>query len=63
MKKFVWGRTKVVSVHMPPTYIEGLEELVQQGKYESISEAVRTAVRRLLKRELIRDRLPKRMIA
>lgn len=37
---------------MPETYLEGLDELVKLGRYSSRSEAIRVAVRELLKREL-----------
>lgn len=43
---------KLVTVKMPETYIEGLDELVKMGRYSSRSEAIRVAVRELLKREL-----------
>jgi len=57
------SRMKLVTVHMPESYIEGLKKLIEQGKYPTISEAVRTAVRRLLKREYSLRKIPKRMIA
>jgi len=41
-----------VSVPLPERYLEGLEELVRQGRYPSRSEAIRVAVRDLLLREL-----------
>lgn len=37
---------------LPEMYVEGLEELVRMGRYASKSEAIRVAVRELLKREL-----------
>ncbi len=43
---------KLVTVKMPETYVEGLDELVRMGRYSSRSEAIRVAVRELLKREL-----------
>jgi len=43
---------RLVTVKMPETYLEGLEELVKMGRYSSRSEAIRIAVRELLKREL-----------
>ena len=43
---------KLVTVKMPDTYIEGLDELVKSGRYSSRSEAIRVAVRDLLRREL-----------
>ncbi len=43
---------RLVTVKMPETYLEGLDELVKLGRYSSRSEAIRVAVRELLKREL-----------
>ncbi len=43
---------KLVTVKMPETYLEGLDELVRMGRYSSRSEVIRVAVRELLKREL-----------
>ncbi len=43
---------RLVTVKMPETYIEGLDELVRIGRYSSRSEIIRIAVRDLLKREL-----------
>lgn len=43
---------KVVSINIPEKYIYELEELVRQEFYLSRSEAIRAAVRDLLKREL-----------
>ncbi len=43
---------RLVTVKMPETYLEGLDELVRLGRYSSRSEAIRVAVRELLKREL-----------
>ena len=41
----------LVTVHLPSTYIEGLERLVDMGRYPNKSEAIRVAVRELLARE------------
>lgn len=50
---------KLVTVKMPDAYIEGLDELVKDGRYSSRSEAIRIAVRDLLRRELwLRDSIP-----
>lgn len=50
---------KLVTVKMPDAYIEGLEELVRDGRYSSRSEAIRVAVRDLLRRELwLRTEIP-----
>ncbi len=42
---------KVVNVKIPPRDFEELSNLVKTGKYASISDAVRTAIRRLIKEE------------
>ena len=47
---------KLVSVHLPEKYIELLEQLVEMGLYPSRSEAIRVAVRDLIRRELWRER-------
>ncbi|MMZ66049.1 nickel responsive regulator [compost metagenome] len=43
---------RIVTVKMPEVYIDGIDELVRAGRYSSRSEAIRVAVRELLKREL-----------
>ncbi len=43
---------KLVTVHLPEAYIEGLEKLVAAKIYPNRSEAIRVAIRDLLKREL-----------
>ncbi|MEB2836673.1 MAG: ribbon-helix-helix domain-containing protein [Desulfurococcales archaeon] len=43
---------RLVTVKMPEVYVEGIEELVRAGRYTSRSEAIRVAVRELLRREL-----------
>ena len=50
-KDFKHGQ-RTVSVPLPDRLREGLEELVRQGRYPSVSEAVRMAVRDLLSKEL-----------
>ncbi len=42
----------VVTVRFPEVFVEGLDELVRRRIYSSRSEAIRDAVRRLLKSEL-----------
>ncbi len=37
---------------IPELYLEGIDELVKDGRYSSRSEVIRTAIRDLLKREL-----------
>ncbi|MEM2204353.1 MAG: ribbon-helix-helix domain-containing protein [Sulfolobales archaeon] len=43
---------RIITVKIPETYLEGLEELVNIGRYTSRSEAIRAAIRDLLKKEL-----------
>ncbi|MCD6510317.1 MAG: type II toxin-antitoxin system ParD family antitoxin [Thermoprotei archaeon] len=43
---------KIVTVKMPEDYILALDELVRRGIFTSRSEAIRTAVRDLLMKEL-----------
>ena len=49
---------QMVTVKMPTIYVKGLEALVQMGRYGSRSEAIRAAVRDLLRRELWHDIIP-----
>ncbi len=43
---------KLVTVKMSDIYVNGLEKLVEIGMYPSRSEAIRVAIRDLLRREL-----------
>ncbi|MEM1610557.1 MAG: ribbon-helix-helix domain-containing protein [Sulfolobales archaeon] len=43
---------RIITVKIPESYLEGLEELVNTGRYTSRSEAIRAAIRELLRREL-----------
>ncbi|RLG78635.1 MAG: CopG family transcriptional regulator [Thermoprotei archaeon] len=43
---------RLVTVKIPELYLEGIDELVQNGRYSSRSEVIRTAIRDLLKKEL-----------
>ncbi len=45
-------RLRIVTVKMPESYIEAIDELVRMGRYSSRSEVIRAAVRELLKKEL-----------
>lgn len=45
-------RMKLISVQLPEAYVGGLEDLVEEGMYPNRSEAIRYAIRDLLKREL-----------
>ena len=47
---------KLVTLHLPDTYIQDLEKLVQQKRYPNRSEAIRVAVRDLLKSEAWNNR-------
>ena len=46
---------KTISVNVPITFVKGLEDLVDKGMYANRSEAIRVAIRDLLKRELYDD--------
>ncbi|HIH90108.1 TPA: ribbon-helix-helix protein, CopG family [Desulfurococcaceae archaeon] len=37
---------------MPEAYVEAIDELVRKGRFTSRSEAIRVAIRELLRREL-----------
>jgi len=43
---------RLITVHLPEYFIEGLQELVRQKKYPHRSEVIRNAIRDLLKKEL-----------
>jgi len=43
---------KLVTLHVPEVYLDGLEKLVTNNLYPNRSEAIRIAIRDLLKREL-----------
>jgi len=43
---------KLVTCHIPEQYIKGIEELVDANYYPNRSEAIRVAIRDLLKTEL-----------
>lgn len=43
---------KLTTVKLPDIYVEGIDTLVKIGRYSSRSEAIRIAIRDLLKREL-----------
>lgn len=46
------NRARVVSVKLPERLIDGIDQLVKGGLYTSRSDAIRTAVRDLLTKEL-----------
>jgi len=43
---------KLITLNLPETYIKGLDQLVDEHFYPSRAEAIRTAVRDLLKNEV-----------
>ncbi|MGY5854278.1 MAG: type II toxin-antitoxin system ParD family antitoxin, partial [Candidatus Thorarchaeota archaeon] len=45
-------KMKLVTLHVPSTYLLGLEKLVDSNLYPNRSEAIRIAIRDLLKKEL-----------
>ena len=45
---------KLVTVKLPEKLIDDVDQLVQAGMYHSRSDAIRAAVRDLLRRELYR---------
>jgi len=45
------GDSVTVTVSLPAPYVDALDELVRRGVYRSRSEAIREAIRELLKRE------------
>ncbi len=46
---------RLVTVKIPETYLEGIDELVRIGRYSSRSEVIRVAIRDLLRKELWSD--------
>ncbi|TFG05567.1 MAG: ribbon-helix-helix protein, CopG family [Promethearchaeota archaeon] len=46
---------KTISVNIPEAFVKGLEDLCQKGLYANRSEAIRVAIRDLLKRELFTE--------
>jgi len=43
---------QLITLHLPVSYLEGIEELVKKRVYPNRSELIRVAVRDLLKSEL-----------
>jgi len=52
IKKVFNGIMNLISVKIPETFLEGLDDLVRLGVYPSRSEAIRVAIRDLLRKEL-----------
>ncbi len=53
---------KVVTICLPESYVEGLDNLIGQSKYPNRSEVIRIAIRDLLVEELWGDRTQSRSI-
>jgi antitoxin ParD1/3/4 len=53
-----WCRMRVVTICLPESYVEGVDELIGQNKYPNRSEVIRIAIRDLLVDELWGDRKP-----
>lgn len=51
---------KLITVKLPEAYLTGIDELVNAGIYPNRSEALRVAIRDMLKRELWASGRPKR---
>ncbi|UCE09819.1 MAG: type II toxin-antitoxin system ParD family antitoxin [Candidatus Thorarchaeota archaeon] len=49
---------RLITVKMSDIYVNGLDKLVESGMYPSRSEAIRVAIRDLLRRELWIDGVP-----
>jgi antitoxin ParD1/3/4 len=45
-------KMKLITVNLPEAYVNGIERLILEKLYPNRSEAIRIAVRDLLKREL-----------
>jgi Arc/MetJ-type ribon-helix-helix transcriptional regulator len=43
---------RLIAVHLPEKIVEDIQRLVEMGLYPNRSEAIRNAIRDLLKREL-----------
>jgi Arc/MetJ-type ribon-helix-helix transcriptional regulator len=49
---------KLITVKLPEAYVNGIEQLILEKLYPNRSEAIRIAVRDLLKRELWAQKAP-----
>ncbi len=43
---------QLITVHVPVAYLDGIDQLITSGSYPNRSEAIRVAIRDLLKEEL-----------
>ncbi|MEA2070324.1 MAG: ribbon-helix-helix domain-containing protein [Asgard group archaeon] len=50
------GLMRLLTVHVPDGFLEGLDELVRQKRYANRSEIIRIAIRDLLRDELWEQR-------
>lgn len=55
-----WCLLKLITVKLPEAYLTGIDELVNAGIYPNRSEALRVAIRDMLKRELWASGRPRR---
>ena len=53
---------RLVTVKMPEIYVKAIDELVKNGRYASRSEAVRVAIRELLRQEIFQPELTLRRL-
>ena len=54
---------RLVTVHLPAAYLQDLDDLVRNARYPNRSEAIRTAIRDLLKEEVWSTRKVARSIS
>jgi len=47
---------RIVSVKIPVVYLDMIDDLIRNGKYVSRSEFIRTAIRKLLEKELMSEK-------
>jgi len=50
-------KLKLISVHLPESFINGLDQLVKKKQFPSRSEAIRVAIRELIRKYRKRDAL------
>lgn len=56
------AKMKIISVQLPQNLIHGLDSLVKRGIYPNRSEAIRVAIRELLKKNSTRRRYKKNFL-
>jgi len=52
-----YNKLKLITVHLPENFLADLDELVKRRKFPSRSEAIRAAVRELIRKYRKRDAL------